>query len=93
MRKGNRVSAAQLETALRELERLWDSLYAHAVTDSLIRAASSAAREHALRAYDAIHLASIMVFQEARQLTLACWDRELRDAAQSRGIALVPERL
>jgi uncharacterized protein len=93
MRKGNRLSAVELEAALSEFERYWGSLYAHAVTDRLIEAASSAARDHALRAYDAVHLASITAFQEVRQLTLACWDRELRDAAQERGIPLIPESL
>lgn len=93
MRKGNRLSATEFEATLSELEHCWDLVYAHAITDRLIEAASSAARDHALRAYDAMHLATITAFQEVRQLTLACWDRELRDAAQERGIPLIPERL
>jgi predicted nucleic acid-binding protein len=93
MRKGNRLSALRFEAALPELERYWESLYAHAVTDRLIEASSAAARDHALRAYDALHLATITAFQEVRQLTLACWDRELRDAARKRSIPLLPERL
>jgi predicted nucleic acid-binding protein len=93
MQKGNRITAARFEIALRELEGLWQALFAHAVTDSLIQAASTAARDHALRAYDALHLASIIAFQEVRPLTLACWDGELRSAARARGIALVPEHL
>jgi uncharacterized protein len=93
MRKGSRISPAQFEAGFTELERVWGSLYAQAVTDSLIQAASSAAREHGLRAYDALHLASVSIFQEVRELTLACWDRELREAAHACGLALIPERL
>jgi predicted nucleic acid-binding protein len=93
MRKGNRLSRAEFETALPEFARYWELLYAHAVSDNLIEAASAVARDHALRAYDAMHLATITAFQEVRPLTLACWDRELRDAAQERGIALIPESL
>lgn len=93
MRKGNRLSPVEFEAALPELERYWELLYAHAVTDRLIEAASSAARDHALRAYDAMHLASITAFQEVKRLTLACWDKELRDAAKDRGIALIPEHI
>ena len=92
MRKGNRLSGAELETALWKLGDLWDRLYVHAVTDSLIQDASAVAREHALRAYDALHLASLMAFTE-KPLTLACWDRELRDAARERDIPLLPEGL
>lgn len=93
MQKGNRITAARFEIALHELGGLWQALFTHAVTDSLIEAASMAARDHALRAYDALHLASITAFQEVRPLTLACWDGELRSAASAHGIAVVPEQL
>jgi uncharacterized protein len=92
MRKGKRLSSTEFETALRKLGDLWSLLYVHAVTDQLIQDASATAREHALRAYDALHLASLTTFAE-RRLTLACWDRELRDAAQDRGIPLLPAQL
>lgn len=92
MRRGTRLSGPEFETALRKLEDLWNLLYIHAVTDSLIHDASAAAKEHALRAYDALHLASLTAFV-GRSLTLACWDRKLRDAARERGIPLLPERL
>lgn len=93
MRRGGRISPRKFESGLSDLERLWDSLFTHAITDGLIEAAAAAARDHALRAYDALHLATLTSFQEVRQLTLACWDRELRDAADERGIALIPAEL
>lgn len=92
MRKGTRLSGPEFETALQKLEDLWNLLYIHAVTDSLIHDASAAAKEHALRAYDALHLASLTAFVE-RPLTLVCWDHELRSATRERGITLLPAEL
>jgi uncharacterized protein len=92
MQKGMRLSGSEFETALQKLEDLWNLLYIHAVTDNLIHDASAVAKEHALRAYDALHLASLTAFA-GRPLTLACWNRELRDAARERGIALLPAEL
>ncbi|HEY7949223.1 MAG TPA: type II toxin-antitoxin system VapC family toxin [Solirubrobacterales bacterium] len=92
MRKGMRLSGPEFETALQKLEELWNPLYIHAVTDRLIHDASAAAKEHALRAYDALHLASLTAFA-GRSLTLACWDLELRSAARERGVALLPAEL
>jgi predicted nucleic acid-binding protein len=87
-----RLSGPEFETALQKLEDLWKLLYIHAVTDNLIHDASAAAKEHALRAYDALHLASLTAFV-GKPLTLACWDLELRSAARERGIALLPAEL
>jgi predicted nucleic acid-binding protein len=92
MRKGTRLSGPEFETALQKLEDLWNLLYIYAVTDSLIHDASAAAKEHALRAYDALHLASLTAFVE-RSLALVCWDHELRSAARERGVTLLPAEL
>lgn len=91
MRKGDRLSAAQLRAALKALDALWATLYVHAVTDSVIQAAARTALDHALSAYDALHLASALVFAEGEEIAFACWDRELSEAAGQHGFALVPE--
>jgi predicted nucleic acid-binding protein len=93
MHKGDRITAAQLQSALAELRRLWTTLYAHAVTEAVIEQAAESAVAHTLRAYDALHLAGALSFAEGEQLAFACWDRELRDAAGEHGFALVPEHL
>jgi hypothetical protein len=46
-----------------------------------------------LRAYDSLHLATIVSFADVEQVVVACWDRELRKAAREYGFALVPEQL
>lgn len=93
MRKGNRISPAQLRRALEALDALWQTLYVHAVTDKVIQAAGQAALNHALRAYDAIHLAGALAFAEGEEIAFACWDRELSEAAGKHSFALIPEQL
>jgi uncharacterized protein len=92
MRKGRRLSAAQLRAALEGLDALWETFYVHAVTDKVIQAAAQAALDHALRAYDALHLAAALVFAEGEKIVFACWDRELSEAAGKHGFVLLPER-
>ena len=93
MHKGDRLTAAQLRAKRGELERLWQALYVHAVDDTVIELATQSAVDHALRAYDAVHLAGALAFAEGEEIAFACWDRELREAAGKHGFALVPERL
>ena len=93
MRKGGRLSSQAHRTALDDLDDLWRELQVHAVTDGLIETATRAATEHALRAYDSLHLATIAIFGDAEQVTVACWDRELRAAIGRYGFALIPDGL
>lgn len=93
MRKGERLTPAQLRHALGGLEDLWRGLYVHAVNETLLAGAAASARAHSLRAYDAVHLAGALSFASGEELEFACWDKELREAAQQHGFKLVPERL
>ncbi len=93
MRKGGRLPGQTHRTALDDLDDLWRELQVHAVTDPLIEAATRAATEHSLHAYDSLHLATIAAFGDAEQVTVACWDRELRAAVAECGFALIPERI
>jgi len=93
MRKGNRLSPAQLRRGLDDLESLWRGLYVHAVNEKLLVQAAESARTHSLRAYDAVHLAGALSFAAGEKLEFACWDKELREAAQDSGFTLVPQQL
>lgn len=93
MRRGNRLTTAQLRRALDDLEKLWRGLYIHAVSESLLAQASEAARAHSLRAYDAVHLAGAASFAAGEGLDFACWDKELRETAHKQGFVLIPEQL
>lgn len=93
MRKGGRLTPAQLRRGLDDLENLWGGTYVHAVNDALLAQAAEAARAHSLRAYDAVHLAGALSFAAGEVLEFACWDKELRDAAHKHSFALIPQQL
>ncbi len=93
MRKGGRLTPAQLRRGLDDLESLWRGLYVHAVNEDLLARAAESARTHSLRAYDAVHLAGALSFAAGEKLGFACWDKELREAAHDRGFTLVPQQL
>lgn len=93
MRKGERLTPAQLRRALDELENLWRGIDVHAVNEALLAHAAESARAHSLRAYDAVHLAGARSFAVGEELQFACWDKELRGAARQHGFALIPEEL
>lgn len=93
MRKGKRLTPTQLNRALDDLENIWRGIFSHAVDDALLAKAAESARTHALRAYDAVHLSGALSFATGEELDFACWDKELREAAQKHGFALIPEHL
>lgn len=93
MRKGKRLTPAQLNRALDDLENIWRGIFSHAVDDALLAKAAESARTHSLRAYDAVHLGGALSFAAGEKLDFACWDRELREAAEKHGLPLIPEHL
>ncbi len=93
MRKGRRLTPTQLNRALEDLENIWHGVFSHAVNDALLTKAVESARTHSLRAYDAVHLAGALSFATGEELDFACWDKELREAAEKHAFALVPEHL
>jgi predicted nucleic acid-binding protein len=62
------------------------------LTEPLLVAAAREAGRHALRAYDAVQLASALAVREIdpRCSHFACFDADLRRAASREGFALVP---
>lgn len=93
MRKGRRLTPTQLNRAFEDLDNIWSGIFSHAVTDALLASAAESARTHALRAYDAVHLAGALSFATGEELDFACWDIELREAARKQALALIPEHL
>ncbi|HET9676818.1 MAG TPA: hypothetical protein VFP21_04870 [Solirubrobacterales bacterium] len=93
MRKGKRLTPAQLNRALGDLENIWRGIFSHAGDDSLPAKAAENARAHSLWAYDAVHLGGALSFAAGEKLDFACWDRELREAAKKHSFPLIPEHL
>jgi uncharacterized protein len=63
------------------------------LTEHVLLAAAREAAHHALRAYDAVQLASALAVRETdpRCSHFACFDAELRRAASRESFTLVPE--
>ena len=72
---------------------MWRGVFTRAVDEALLAKAAESALTHSLRAYDAVHLAGALSFASGEQLDFACWDKELRRAAEKQGFALIPEHL
>jgi predicted nucleic acid-binding protein len=85
--------------AAREAYRIfrseWPNLVRVQVTQGLVQRAGSLAREHELRGYDAVQLASGLLWQDGlqAQVTFATYDRSLWAAANEVGMKAFPKDL
>lgn len=82
-----RLSAADLSTAIDGLEGLYASLDLLEVDEDLVRRAGELAQHHALRGYDAVHLAAAERVRDDATVLVA-GDRGLRGAAGALGMAV-----
>jgi len=73
------------------LELLWAAVDRVEPTKALLTHAGDLAEQHALRAYDAVHLASFEEIADA-ETVLAAADGELLAAARARGFTTAPAR-
>ena len=91
-RREKQIALAAYTQILREFEPDWDRYVVLDATDPLIRSAGKLAEIHALRAYDAIHLASAKILKDkvAPPVSFASWDVRLTVAAVKEGLATLP---
>jgi uncharacterized protein len=82
-----RLAPADLPTAIAALDRLYDQLDMVEVDELLVRRAGELAQHHALRGYDAIHLAAAERVRHGTSVMVAS-DHELCAAAEALGIAV-----
>lgn len=77
--------------AVREFSEGWEQYFRLEVGDEVLGEAARLAREHVLRAYDAIHLGSAVVFRSRvrTDVALASWDDELDAAARREGFSVL----
>jgi len=83
-----RIDARSLRAAVREIDDLYGALHVIGVDEPLAKLAGQMAEEHALRGYDAVHLASAIAVDEPR-LVMATWDGDLAAAALACGYSVV----
>jgi predicted nucleic acid-binding protein len=86
-----RLDDPSFTTALRSFEERWAQVSVVEVSEPLVREAGDLAQNRALRGFDAIHLASAMVFQRqtGETVTFSAWDGPLLRAAEAEGLAVV----
>ena len=80
---------------LGQLDEDWRSVVALDVSFPVVRRAARFCQVHGLRAYDAVHLASALEWQDVieQPVTFATFDRALHRAARDAGLVAWPERL
>ncbi len=86
----HRLVLNQYPALLAELEHLWTRVTEIAVDSSLVRQAGDLADRLSLRGYDAMHLSALQSVGMPGEVTFACWDGDLRTAAQQLGYTLIP---
>jgi predicted nucleic acid-binding protein len=81
--------------AQRRFARDWPDLARVSVTEALVERAERLAREHGLRGYDAVQLASALTWRESvgEEIVLATFDRQLWEAAKRTGLKAWPDQL
>jgi predicted nucleic acid-binding protein len=84
------ASAMRILVAFRDR---WPTYVRLPVTEKTVSRADELAWQYGLRGYDAVHLASAVLWQEALGIpvTLATYDRQLWDAATLVGLRVLPE--
>lgn len=82
-------------SALQVFRSEWPNLVRVQATETLIARADVLAWELRLRGYDAVHLASALLWQDGvdEEITFATFDRQLWEAAGQRGLAPFPDDL
>ena len=81
--------------ALQVFRSEWPWLIRIQATELVLARADALAWELGLRGYDAVHLASALIWQEGvgEAVTLATYDRQLWDAGHMQGLTVFPENL
>ena len=88
-RRAGRLGPRDHATAKRDLDRAVSSLRVVELHPALARAAGDAAERFALRALDAVHLATALALGD-RDTVVVTWDRGLARAATAAGLGLAP---
>ena len=92
-KRTGRAAPDEYIALMAELTRLWARVAQVPIDEQLITTAGDDAETHALRSYDAVHLAALQTAGPPGTIAFACWDRDLRGAAERLGYDLLPPAL
>lgn len=87
--RAGRIDTPGLEQAVADLDAAVASIKRIGVDEALARAAGHLAHEHALRGYDAVHLATALSIED-EALVMVTWDGDLARAALRCGRPVAP---
>lgn len=90
MREGGRLTQRAHDNAAADLDGIWADIASVSADDPLIEHAALLAERYLLRAYDAVHLAAALKVAAEAATCFACWDGDLRAAAESEGLDVAP---
>jgi len=98
LEKAVRLKWVEQETAWQSWQDFlshWHSFTRFGISTGIIERASRLAWEHGLRGYDAVHLASVMVWQETLDMSIifATFDHNLWKAGEKERLKVWPENL
>jgi len=82
--RGGRISGSTHVSTVATLDDLYAQLRTVTIDEALARQAGALAAQHALRGYDAIHLACALQLH-GTDILLATWDNALNAAARATG--------
>jgi predicted nucleic acid-binding protein len=87
-RRERSVSLKDYRLIVKDFDQDWESYFIVDVSDVLVKTAGHLAEKHALRGYDAVHLASAVIVraQGERPVTFSCFDARLSRAARREGL-------
>ncbi len=87
------ITSAQAQTAWTAFAADWATFIRLTPTEDLLEQAAHLALAHGLRGYDAVHLASALVWQRecGQSVILATFDRQLWNVGKAVGLAVWPE--
>ena len=86
----SRIGERDLRQSVAELDEDWKRFLVVEVSDDLVQRAGDLAEEYALRAYDALQLASALILKRRvdSSVFFLAFDQALTQAAQSAGLAV-----
>lgn len=88
-RRAGRLTARQLAHAREALAGVFRQLAVVELSEGMAEAAGDVSERFALRAYDAVHLASALAIAENATVLLT-WDEQLATAGRQAGLDVVP---
>ncbi len=88
--RAGRLDSGSLRRAVGDLEQAMGAIGLVGVDATLARSAGALAEHHALRGYDAFHLATALSVQDPT-LVIVRWDRDLAVAGLAVGRAVAPD--